>query len=65
MSFLRRFWDFVNTNGTKVIGAAQGTIAALAGVSGIIPDSHLKYWLAASAVLTFWRGFVNSANLKD
>ena len=47
-------------HGTKIIGFAQGTIAALAGITGIIPESHLKYWLAASAVLTFWRGFINS-----
>lgn len=49
-------------HGTKIIGLAQGTIAAVAGVTGIIPESHLKYWLAASAVLTVWRGFVNSLN---
>ena len=39
-----------------------GTIAALAGVSDVIPPPHLKYWLATSAVLTFWRGFVNNSN---
>jgi hypothetical protein len=48
-------------HGTKLIGFAQGTIAAFAGITGIIPDSHLKYYLAASAVLTFWRGFFNSS----
>lgn len=53
---------FFEDHGTKVIGFAQGTVAAIAGVSGIIPDAQLKYWLAASAVLTFWRGFVNSKN---
>lgn len=47
-------------HGTKVIGFAQGTVAALAGVTGIIPEHHLKYYLGASAVLTFWRGFFNS-----
>jgi hypothetical protein len=47
-------------HGTKMIGFAQGTIAAIAGVSGIIPDKHLKYYLASSALLTFWRGFFNS-----
>lgn len=49
---------------TKALGVAQGTVAALAGVTGIIPDHQLKYWLASSAVLTVWRGFVNTANLK-
>lgn len=52
-------------HGTKIIGLAQGTIAAVAGITGIIPESHLKYWLAASAVLTVWRGFVNSLNTGE
>lgn len=51
---------YLQTNGTKVIGVAQGTIATLSGVAGIIPEGQLKYWLAASAVLTFWRGFGNT-----
>jgi hypothetical protein len=55
------FW---RQHGTKLIGFAQGTVAALCGVTGIIPDAHLKYWLAASAVLTFWRGFFNGAANK-
>ena len=50
----------LTNHGTKIIGLAQGTIAAICGVSGVIPDAHLKYWLAASAVLTFWRGFQNT-----
>lgn len=52
--------EYWRNHGTKLIGLAQGTIAAVCGVTGIIPDAHLKYWLAASAVLTFWRGYVNS-----
>lgn len=57
-----KVWAFLKDHGTKVIGLAQGTIAAVAGVTGVIPDHHLKYYLAVSAVLTFWRGFWNSAN---
>lgn len=53
---------FFKNHTTKVLGFLQGTIAAVAGVSGLIPDAHLKYYLAVSALLTFWRGFVNSAN---
>lgn len=53
-----------NGHGTKIIGFAQGSVAALCGVTGVIPDRHLKYWLAASALLTFYRGFVNSAQQK-
>lgn len=53
---------FLKQHGTKVLGVAQGTVAAVAAVDGIIPKEHLKYYLAASAVLTVWRGFANSAN---
>jgi hypothetical protein len=58
MNSILSFW---RDHGTKLIGLAQGTIAAIAGVTGLIPESQLKYWLGASAVLTFWRGFLNSA----
>lgn len=51
---------FLRDHGTKILGFLQGTIAAIAGVTGIIPDAHLKYYMAAIALLTFWRGFVNS-----
>lgn len=47
-------------HGTKILGFASGTIAAIAGVGGLIPDAHLKYYMGAIAVLTFWRGFINS-----
>jgi hypothetical protein len=47
-------------HGTKLIGFASGTISALAGVAGIIPESHLKYYMAAIALMTFWRGFTNT-----
>lgn len=53
-------WLLWKNHGTKAIGFAQGTIAAIAGVSDIIPPHHLKYYLASSAVLTFWRGWFNS-----
>lgn len=62
MNEILTFW---RSHGTKLIGLAQGTIAAIAGVSGIIPDRELKYWLAASAVLTVWRGFSNSAQASQ
>ena len=56
MKFLINGWTH---HGTKTLGFVQGTIAALCGVAGIIPDHHLKYYLGASALLTFWRGFTN------
>jgi hypothetical protein len=52
--------DFLKNHGTKLLGAIQGTVAAVAGVTGVIPESHLKYYMAAIALLTFWRGFINS-----
>ena len=58
---MNTFLAFLSANGTKIIGCAQGTVALLSGMVGLIPETHLKYWLAASAVLTFWRGFINSA----
>lgn len=66
------FWQFLTnignslwTHGTRVLGVAQGTIALLAGMDGIIPANHLKYYLAASAVLTFWRGQANADTIAD
>ena len=53
--------QFFANHGTKVLGFASGTIASVAGISGLIPDAHLKYYMGAIAVLTFWRGFINSA----
>lgn len=40
---------------TRVLAIAGGTIATLAA-SDVIPASQLKYWMAAIAVLTYWRG---------
>ena len=59
---MNAMWQFWKGHGTKAIGFLQGTIAAVAGITGLIPEHHLKYYLGLSAVLTFWRGFFNSAN---
>jgi hypothetical protein len=61
--FLANIWSFLWANGTKVLGIAQGTVALLATMNGVIPANDVKYWLAASAVLTFWRGFSNSSTI--
>ena len=52
--------DSIKNHGTKILGFLSGTIAAIAGVGGLIPDAHLKYYMGAIAVMTFWRGFINS-----
>lgn len=56
---------FLRNHGTKVLGFVSGTIASVAGVTGIIPDAHLKYYMGVIAVLTFWRGFINSELQKN
>lgn len=56
---------FLRAHGTKVLAFLQGTIAAVAGVTGIIPDGHLKYYMGAIALLTFWRGFINTELQKQ
>lgn len=45
---------------TKLLGLLQGTVATLTAAS-VIPESHLKYWMAALAVLTYWRGQFTAA----
>ena len=58
MSKLIAFWS---GHGTKVLGLIGGTIAAVAGIDGIIPPDKLKYAMATIALCTFWRGFTNTA----
>src|SRR5580658_8718222 len=40
---------------TRILAVTGGTIAILAA-SDVIPAAHLKYYMAAIAVLTYWRG---------
>lgn len=59
-------WNFLWTqNGTKTIGFFSGTVSVISGTTGIIPDHQLKYWLLASGLLTFYRGFFNSSSNGD
>jgi hypothetical protein len=59
---MNKIWTVLSNHFTKLLGLAQGTIAAVAAVDGIIPANHLKYWMAGLGVLTFWRGWTNSQN---
>lgn len=59
---MNKIIDFWDNHGTKLLGFAQGTIAAIAAVDGLIPASQLKYWMAALGVMTFWRGYTNTRN---
>lgn len=60
---MNKIIEFWKKNGTKVIGFLTGTLAAVAQ-AGVIPDKHLKYYMAVIGVLTFWRGFVNTELLN-
>jgi hypothetical protein len=65
------FWDFLvllfnwfETRTTRLLGLLLGTLSALTG-TGIIPDTQMKYYSAAIAVFTFWRGAAISNTVSD
>jgi hypothetical protein len=64
MAVIQTVIGWWQNHGTKILSFISGTIAAVAGVSGIIPEAHLKYYMGAIAVMTFWRGFSNSGASK-
>lgn len=51
--------DWYHNHGTKILGFLSGLIAAVASVSNLIPQQHLKYYMAAIAVCTYLRGYEN------
>lgn len=57
---MNSIYDFLKNHGTKVLGFLQITLGAVAGVTGIIPDNHMKYYVVAIGLLTAWRGYFNS-----
>lgn len=48
-------WDWLEAHTTRIIGTALGTVTVLVG-TGIIPNNQLKFYTAAIAILTYWRG---------
>jgi hypothetical protein len=64
MNTLSALWAFWSANGTRILGTLQGVIAVLCGAN-VIPDNHMKWWLAASAVLTYLRGQANANTLSN
>lgn len=52
--------DWYHSHGTKILGFLSGLIAAVASVSDLIPQQHLKYYMGAIAVMTYLRGYENS-----
>jgi len=61
MNKILQFWK---GHGTKILGFTSGSLSVVAGVSEVIPDAHLKYYMATIGLMTFWRGFTNSTNLQ-
>ena len=62
--FLYKLGGYFITHGTRMLGIAQGTVAVIAGMNGIIPPEQLKYYLGISAVLTYWRGQANADKIS-
>lgn len=56
---MKETYEFLRCHLTKILGLAQGVVAAVAGVSGVIPAEQLPKWMAVLAVLTFLRGYLN------
>jgi hypothetical protein len=44
--------SFLYKHGIKVLSVVAGSVAVLVG-TGVIPENHTKYWLAALAVLNY------------
>lgn len=56
---MREIYEFLRCHLTKILGLAQGCLAAVAAVPGVIPTDELPKWMAALAVLTFIRGYIS------
>ena len=50
--------------GLKVLALGAGIISALTGAN-VIPEPHLKYWLAVGAVLMYLQTFVKQEVLPE
>ena len=53
--FLTNVFGWFESRATRIIGISTGTLVTLTG-TGIIPNDDLKFYMAAIAVLTYWRG---------
>lgn len=51
---------WVSAHFTKLLGLVTGLIAVAAGVDGIIPPQHLKWYMFVLGAATFLRGWWNS-----
>lgn len=62
--FLILVWDAIYSHGTRILGLAQGTLVVLSA-SDVIPAGQLKYYVAATALLTFWQGRENADKIAE
>lgn len=53
---MKDIYELFRCHGTKILGIAQGGLAAVAAVPGVIPTEQLPKWMAVLAVLTYLRG---------
>lgn len=57
---MKAIWQFWVSHGTKILGFLAGSVGVIAGTSRLIPDTQLPWWMLASGLLTFYRGFFNT-----
>lgn len=62
---MKETYEFIRCHLTKILGLAQGCLAAVAAVPGVIPTDDLPKWMAVLAVLTFVRGYLNPMQTKQ
>jgi hypothetical protein len=62
--FIVLVFNWLETRTTRMLGILLGTLSVLVG-TGVIPEGQMKYYSAAIAVLTFWRGYAISNTVTD
>ena len=63
-TFLTNVFAWCAARTTRILGLVSGTLATLAA-TGVVPESQLKYYMAAIAVLTYWRGQAVSSTFAE
>lgn len=62
--FLILVWNALYSHGTRILGLIQGTLVILSA-SDVIPPAQLKWYVLATAVLTFWQGRDNADKIAE
>lgn len=58
--------NFFRAHTTKVIGGLTTATAVLSGIDpSVLPPSWLPWFMGIAGLLTFLRGAVNTANIRD